>query len=264
MDYFLVVGAQKAGTSWLHRQFRRHPQIHVPTWKEVHYFDIVCPPPGSASFAHWYTARARQAVAARRWRAADRLLEVLQLPFADHDGTAYRSFLGRDAPDGVRMIGEMTPAYAALDERGLRFADQVLDGPRILFIMRDPLARWWSSVRMRIADNPESVFASPIVGPAHWGRADYATTIRRLEAVFPLERIHYGFYEELFSEEALGAIASFLGVQQTWPWALDERVREGPQAPMPEPSAALLEQLTPVYQFVHDRFGDGVPNSWRH
>ncbi len=264
MGYFLVVGAQKAGTSWLHLQFQRHPQIHVPSWKELHYFDIVCPPSGGANFARWYTARAREAVAARRWRRADRLLELLQLPFADCDGTAYRSFLRRDAPDGVRVIGEMTPAYAALDERGLRFADQVLDSPRIIFIMRDPLARWWSSVRMRITDNPEAVFASPIVATAHWGRTDYAATIRRLEAVFPLERIHYGFYEDLFSEEALGAIASFLGVDQTWPWTLHERVRQGTPVPMPEPSPALLAQLTPVYEFVHDRFGDRVPASWRH
>src|SRR4028119_992690 len=35
---FIGIGAQKAGTTWLHRNLQAHPQIHMPR-KEVHYFD---------------------------------------------------------------------------------------------------------------------------------------------------------------------------------------------------------------------------------
>ncbi len=35
---FLVIGAQKAGTTWLHHNLRLHPQIWMPEG-EVHYFD---------------------------------------------------------------------------------------------------------------------------------------------------------------------------------------------------------------------------------
>lgn len=35
---FLIIGAQKAGTSWLHRQLRQHPDVYMPP-KEVHFFD---------------------------------------------------------------------------------------------------------------------------------------------------------------------------------------------------------------------------------
>ncbi|WP_141012889.1 sulfotransferase [Nocardioides sambongensis] len=192
------------------------------------------------------------------------MLEILQLPFADEDGSAYRSFLERGAAEGVCVVGEMTPAYAALDEDGFRMVEHVLDGPRIVFVMRDPLTRWWSSVRMREEKNPQEVFSAPIHSAAHWRRCDYAGTIQRLDTVFPPERVHYVFYEHLFTPEALGGIAQFLGVAETWPWSLEERVREGRPAPLPEPSAELLTQLEPVYKFVRERFGDRVPATWRH
>ena len=36
---FLGIGAQKAGTTWLWENLRRHPEIFVPEKKELHYFD---------------------------------------------------------------------------------------------------------------------------------------------------------------------------------------------------------------------------------
>ena len=38
---FLCIGAQKAGTSWLHSQLVRHPQVAFPAGKEAHYWDWV-------------------------------------------------------------------------------------------------------------------------------------------------------------------------------------------------------------------------------
>ena len=36
---FLVLGAQKAGTTALYEYLRRHQQISGPSWKEVSFFD---------------------------------------------------------------------------------------------------------------------------------------------------------------------------------------------------------------------------------
>ena len=36
---FLGIGAQKAGTTWLYENLRRHPQMYLPNTKEIHYFD---------------------------------------------------------------------------------------------------------------------------------------------------------------------------------------------------------------------------------
>src|SRR5947207_15861690 len=37
---FLGIGAARAGTTWLHSNLRRHPQIWLPPVKELHYFDL--------------------------------------------------------------------------------------------------------------------------------------------------------------------------------------------------------------------------------
>lgn len=36
---FLGIGAQKAGTTWLHENLNRHPKIFLPKEKEVHFFN---------------------------------------------------------------------------------------------------------------------------------------------------------------------------------------------------------------------------------
>ena len=36
---FLGIGAQKAGSTWLHEMLRLHPDLFLPEPKEVHYFD---------------------------------------------------------------------------------------------------------------------------------------------------------------------------------------------------------------------------------
>ncbi|MBU0689901.1 MAG: sulfotransferase domain-containing protein [Gammaproteobacteria bacterium] len=37
---FYGIGAQAAGTAWLHEMLKAHPKIHLPTCKEVHYWDV--------------------------------------------------------------------------------------------------------------------------------------------------------------------------------------------------------------------------------
>jgi hypothetical protein len=36
---FLIIGAQRAGTTWVYRLLRRHPALWLPSVKELHYFD---------------------------------------------------------------------------------------------------------------------------------------------------------------------------------------------------------------------------------
>ncbi len=37
--FLMGVGAEKAGTSWLHRRLVQHPDVWTPPHKEIHYFD---------------------------------------------------------------------------------------------------------------------------------------------------------------------------------------------------------------------------------
>lgn len=51
---FLVIGAQKCGTTWLHDLLDQHPQIAVPTEKELHFFNHR---PNLEKGVDWYASR---------------------------------------------------------------------------------------------------------------------------------------------------------------------------------------------------------------
>ncbi len=36
---FLIVGAEKSGTTWLAKMLRQHPKIYLPPQKELYYFN---------------------------------------------------------------------------------------------------------------------------------------------------------------------------------------------------------------------------------
>lgn len=40
---FLIIGAQKAGTTSLFEYMRRHPQIHMPAEKELYFLTQISP-----------------------------------------------------------------------------------------------------------------------------------------------------------------------------------------------------------------------------
>ncbi|WP_340679170.1 sulfotransferase [Paraglaciecola sp.] len=39
LPHFICIGAQRAGTTWLHNCLDEHPEIYVPATKELHFFD---------------------------------------------------------------------------------------------------------------------------------------------------------------------------------------------------------------------------------
>ena len=47
--HFLGIGAQRAGTTWLHSTLASHPEIWMPRIKEIHYFDRKYP----VSISNW-------------------------------------------------------------------------------------------------------------------------------------------------------------------------------------------------------------------
>lgn len=57
---FVVLGAQKAGTTSLHAALQRHPQLFLPAQKELHYFSNHSERPLSWYAAHFAPARPQQ------------------------------------------------------------------------------------------------------------------------------------------------------------------------------------------------------------
>ena len=267
MRHFVGIGAAKAGSSWLHVQLALHPQVGVPPRKELHYFDRVAPGRLKASYESLYVNRIRAQAAqisTRPQRAATEialLCDLLDLSAKSPAG--YRAYLDSFADGEALIAGETTPDYSTLGDEGMALLRDTLD-PLLIFVMRDPLERDWSEVRMRVKDEAAWLRAFEANHPGRAARGDYQATIETVERHFNPDRVLYLFYEDLIADATLRKVARFLGVDEVWPWDLGRQTNVGRSASMPEPPPQVVDRLAPVYDFVHKRFGEDVPDAWRY
>lgn len=261
---FLVIGAQRAGTTWLHRVLRQHPALWLPPVKELHYFDRL------DTTRTCLDAKERRRVKMKGLLSLDPWL--FRYWFAARGDEWYaRLFEGAQAKGLV--AGEITPAYAILDEDVLRRIARLNPKVKLIFVMRDPVERAWSALNNAVkkgvaetASVEDSIERARNPGSA--ARSAYADTIKRFESIFPPEQIYYCFFDELRDRpEALTAsLLNFLGVDAS----LSSRI-ELPRAvnvaagskPIPiEFSRELARDYLPSVTELCRRF-DGPPQSWK-
>ncbi len=285
------IGTQRAGTSWLHAMFRGNPALHVPALKEVHYWDTIRSP--HAGFYRrkagpdldWYR-RASLVSRVRKYHwtalvegaAVERLLaarvDVLGGDGTRHDG--YAAMLLDGSRPG-QVVVDNTPCYARLGRETFAEMAALAGDARFLFVMRDPVARLWSGIQHRCktavaagtmgADEMVARFGEAVARPRSpdVARSDYRRTIEALEAVIAPSRIHYAFFETMFSQGEYDRICGFLEVprQRVRTWRRVNRATRPALRPDAAALAAARERLAPVYDFVRSRFGDEVPAEWR-
>jgi hypothetical protein len=108
---FLIIGAQKAGTTSLASYLAAHPSIISPSFKEVHFFDL-----NYDKGTEWY--RSHFPIGARR-RVSDHMY-------------------GRNA-----VAGDATPYYVLHPMAAYR-ASKLIPSAKIIILLRDPVARAYS------------------------------------------------------------------------------------------------------------------------
>ena len=174
---FLVIGAQRAGSSLLHQILLRHPQVYVPVQrKEVHYFD----------------------------RYFERGIDWYQSYFPTNQEA------GR-----YRAIGEVTPDYLASAEAPARIR-ALLPHCRLVAILRNPVDRaysWYQHARR--SRNERRDLATFLEEDPEALRAGlYHRHLQSYLALFPREALLVLLYEELLQDPGreLGRLAGFLGI----------------------------------------------------
>lgn len=283
------VGATKAGTSWLYRYLHDHPQCHLRTIKELHYFDTFDADARAAQLTAFRGRRRqfeRALVAAEEagqgWKVRNmerRLADFADLiPLIDAprgaDDLAYASYLMEGAGK-ADVVADITPAYGLLDERMFARMAALSDGARFVYLLRDPVDRLWSHVRMQAHRQRQEgeVFelkARRILNrvlrkglethlPA---RGDYAGSLERLWSAVGRDRVHVGFAEALYAPGGTNDLCRFLGIAPQEP---PDRTpaNAGPQAPIdPAQAAEARRFLAPQYDWVARNIG-ALPKEWR-
>ncbi len=280
----LCVGATKAGTTWLYNHLSAHPDCHLRAIKELHYFDTL--ESGAFdrrlkvqfAFARKLMRQVDRAEGASRDRALRKLADVNDwaavLDRRCEDIPAYLSYL--DDGRGERpVMADITPSYAMLPEARLRGMAEMAADVRFLYLLRDPVSRLWSQIRMMAARASKALDAVPdlafamlddVLAGRRKGaleRGDYAGTLERLQAVAPADRRLVLFQEELLSLPGLTRLCDWLGIR-TAPADFGARVLAGPDLAMPEAQKARARAiLRPQYEYVARHYADRLPASWR-
>jgi hypothetical protein len=114
---FVIIGAQKCGTTSLYRLLVKHPHVEPAATKELHYFDS-----HFDKGTEWY----RRCFPQPRWK------------------------------DGRRTItGEATPSYLSRPDVPEKMAE-VVPGARLIVLLRNPVDRTYSQYHQRVRKGRES------------------------------------------------------------------------------------------------------------
>ncbi|MEM6825897.1 MAG: sulfotransferase [Pseudomonadota bacterium] len=223
---FIGAGAMKAGTTWLYSVLDSHPEIYFTFEKEIHYFYAVHVRPDVLSDAKRLenVRRRHLGIDPERNRAAavrNRLrwaANYLDGPVDDH---WYRGLFA--LRNGQRWAADFSNLYALLPpDAWARVAGRVGD-LRVLYTMREPVARLWSHLKfhLKVAGETEALATwSPdrleryVRQDFIWDNTEYGAAIRRMREGLGERSLHVEFHEAVHANPraALAGIERFLGI----------------------------------------------------
>lgn len=217
--FLLGVGAQKAGTSWLHHQLHQRHDADFGFLKEYHIHDALTLPK-LERFRRLNTQlqNPRTWLQPRSWRR--------QRFFSD-PRRYYNYFawlLRRPHRPGrsIRLTGDITPSYALLSGatfQGIQhqFAKRSIP-VRPVFLLRDPIERIISSQRMKLRKQGKRDAATEVaalrkrVDKGQGLRSHYSPTLEALDQAFGLEHCFIGLFETLFQPDTYTALCDYLEI----------------------------------------------------
>jgi hypothetical protein len=275
--FLLGVGCQKGGTSWLYDYLAGSPQFAQGYRKEYHVFDALDLPSEENTRLRLLKSAAKKATNPQPgdWRAAT-AVHRLSMFLDQRFYFDYFTGLLHQSPD-IRLAADVTPAYSMLGPE--RFA-QIRDAfasrdvtTLPVFLMRDPVERIWSQMRMHARLYPgheASRTESAEYVLAHYESAPYARrtayheTIEALDSVFGPGEVYFGFYERLFTDAEVRRLCELAGIDFVAP-GFDKRVHSSPKtADLPEDTVRkVAEHYRAVYLAVAERFPEvSLPELW--
>ena len=261
----LCIGAQKAGTSWLAQMLGQHPQIWIPPFKEVQYFNHLFIP-GHRKWIGWHYRQKPQEIRDRHAKRGipvppdlETYLQGVTRGKMFHNQWYKRVFA---AAPGVAMPMDFTPEYSTLPDEGVDYVASFLPKARVIYLIRHPVDRAVSQLRMNLAREkrrPETLadWMAEIDNPVLHDRGDYAAYLPRWQARYPdMLVLPFGRIAR-DPQGVMDTVEAYLGIG---PWVyshITDKVfaNRNPLRPPPEAVAALADRMAPQLAFLEAHFG---------
>lgn len=229
---FIIIGAQKSGTTSLYHLLTRHPHVEPAAAKEMHFFDTLY-----EEGVEWY----RQCFPPPRLK------------------------------DGRQTVtGEATPGYLFHPLAPERVAE-VVPQARLIALLRNPVDRAYSQYHQRMGKGRENQGFDEAVGaenldgehlPEYLARGIYADQLLRWSRFFPKEQMLVLKSEDFFErpQDVLKIVLNFLDLPQWEPEAWKHRKKGSYEERMnPEIRRRLEDFFEPhnrrLYEYLGVDFG---------
>jgi hypothetical protein len=248
--FILGVGAQKAGTSWLHQALHQQPSVDMGFTKEYHVWDARLMP------ELFEGLRIDAAAAQGGPQSFHRAMQTV-------DGF-YERYFASLITGSVRVTGDITPSYSCLAAEHFSLIRGKLKAigfdVRVVFLMRDPAQRIWSAARMKrrrakawkdteMTDQQFiAKFETFFSGKGVVARTRYDRTIEALRQAFTPEELYFGLYENMFEHRSLRELSAFTSVDLTAADAA-QRINASPGLALP---GDVADRCRRFYAEVYD------------
>jgi Sulfotransferase domain len=254
---FLIVGAQRGGTTSMYRTLRQHPAVlRAVLHKGVHYFDT-----GYEHGLAWYQGQfplRAQAVLVRRATGETPLTFEASPYYMFHPLAPER--ISRDLPAVKLLVLVRDPVERAYSA----YAHELARGYET-----EPFERALELEDQRLAGEAERIISQPGYlslshqHQAYLARGRYADQLVRLEKLFGSDRLHVVDSGLFFTdpEPVYDGVLEFLGLRHHG-YPVFERHNARPRSPMPEALRAKLSEYFLPYDERLSRWL-GHPPSWR-
>ncbi|WP_347274517.1 sulfotransferase [Candidatus Kuenenia sp.] len=219
---FLCIGAQKSGTTWIYRNLNKHPDVWLPPIKEIHYFDKYQDKANlsSAIFSQIWRRQLKIRIRKRYgFRDFKNLKWDFTFFFRNHTPEWYLSLF---EPGGSKKTGDFTPGYATLPSRQVAFIEKLIPNVKIIFLLRNPIYRAWSQIRMEVRKqslniNDHDAVLKKIDSNKVRLRGDYLRTLDNWRSYYQKGQMFIGFFEQVIScqKELLLQIYQFLEINDS-------------------------------------------------
>jgi hypothetical protein len=231
---FLGIGAPRAGTTWLDRNLRAHPDLCLPDQKELHYFD-----------RYYETALY---IYTRRFRSGRGKIKGEITPAYSILPVERIRFIRTLMPDARLFFILRHPIERSWSETVYNLRRHIEDE--------------------HLKDVSNDFILQLITSPETTSRSDYLHNIDHWLSVYPPEQLLIVFYESIDREpqRLLTAIFNHIGARTDIDWETmpyREKYNVNPTIDLPADIRATLEErYCPEIEALHERFGAPVAG-WR-
>jgi hypothetical protein len=258
---FIGIGTQKAGTTWLWSMLRQHPSVGFAPVKEVHYFDVLYlgrpRPRALRSFDRRIASVIERLPQPPPASDLERLTRLRDPEFAFTDG--WYDLLFSHFPSGVRT-GDITPAYSALPAAGIQHVRRIAPQARLIYLVRDPIARGISALR-HMTNEPSRSAAEVLASDAYFAHGDLRSSITKWERYFPREQCLYLPFGDVVRDpiSVLRQVERHISIEphENYRGMANRRATTGDSDLVVTEAMVqrVTELFTTQYDFLRERFG---------